>query len=216
MTDSRGCTSTSDTIRHHQTASDISRETLWKEREWSPEHLLCAPRMRSKDSPEKILWESEVFEFLMVSIWDSFTTTQQRLSNDSGSFGNPVLGIQTTPRVTPCGAAGIIGRSFGMAFPMAMEWQWNGNRALQCSVSSYLQKCQFDELKGNRSDSWQEQGWEKKRWNSDANSVPPWKQHGTDEWHHIIYMTISIKKHDLHILAQFGWSFHRMSPAGGR
>lgn len=79
MTDSRGCTSTSDTIRHHQTASDISRETLWKEREWSPEHLLCAPRMRSKDSPEKILWESEVFEFLMVSIWDSFTTTQQRL-----------------------------------------------------------------------------------------------------------------------------------------
>lgn len=73
MTDSRGCTSTSDTIRQHPTASDISRETLWKERAWSPEHLLCAPRMRSKesskDSPEKIpLGIRWVFEFFMVSI----------------------------------------------------------------------------------------------------------------------------------------------------
>ena len=42
---------------------------------------------------------------------------KQRLNDvhHVGSF--PLLGIQTTPRVTPCGAAGIIGISFGMAFP---------------------------------------------------------------------------------------------------
>ena len=239
MTDSRGCTSTSDTIRQHQTASDSIRQhqtSAEKPFERNGNEARSISSVHLEWDRKIVLKKSYGNPKFLSFWWFQFGILSQRLNNDSATtreafHGNPVLGIQTTPRVTPCGAAGIIGISFGMAFHcdplgsfvvplLCTEWQWNGNgMAIEhfCSVSSYLQKCQFYEL-NQRKQKWQLTGARVEKKDEILMQTQCLRESNTAQMNDTILSIWQFQSKNMTCtyLHQFGWSFHRMSPAGGR